>query len=56
VATEIPIAPVSHRLAAVAVPETKPSPCTIFLRMAPPPINPIPVMIPFQLPKRQGAC
>ena len=41
-ATEIPIAPVFQMLAADAVPSTR----SRLVRMAPPPINPIPVMIP----------
>src|SRR5687768_11557643 len=49
-AVAAPIAPVVHMLAAVAVPRT-PSP---FLRIAPPPINPIPVIKPWTRRDRLG--
>ena len=41
-ATAIPIAPVLHKLAAVAVPDVP----SCFFRIAPPPIKPIPVITP----------
>ena len=51
-AAAVPIAPVAHRLAAVAVPLT----LSLSLRMAPPPMKPMPVMMPSTIRAIASGC